>query len=397
MAACNPGPSCNHRDRLTLRILHAGNASDAPVLHRFGGAQQRRIRELAFAQARRGHEVIVYSFGTSHGELVQHGVRFRTLSCRLPHPWRQQEFVARIAGHLRRCGERVDVAHFHSQVEGSLLPGSLALVRVLSFDFVRMRGGTGRPWSPIIGRLLARFDRLLPVSDACALAARDYWGLADSSLRVLPNGVNLEEFRPHPAGHEWRYTRGLGAPLVLYVGRLCEQKGTEVLAVMAPLLRRLVPEAEIVAIGPEERFGNTAPVGKWPQRLAAAGIRWLGALDDEELPVAYSAAELFVMPTIADEMFGMAVVEAEASGTPVVASDLGGLRETVPPEAGRRVAVGDAAGFAKTIAGLLVDPALRQELGAGARRHAARYAWSRIAEQSERIYAEQLDARSATS
>ncbi len=304
--------------------------------------------------------------------------------------------MARIASDLRRRRERVDVAHFHSQVEGSLLSRSLAAVRVMSFDFVRIRGGRGRPWSPVVGWLLGRFDRLLPVSDACSLAARRYWGLPEARLSVLPNGVNLDEFRPRAAGGEWRRARGLGAPLVLYVGRLCDQKGTGVLAEMAPLLRRLVKEAEVVAVGPEERFGNPAPAGDWPRRLADAGIRWLGALDDEELPVAYAAAAVFVMPTIADEMFGMAVVEAEASGVPVVASDLGGLRETVPSEAGRRVAVGDAEGFAAAVAELLANPVLRQELGVGARRHAARYAWSRVADMAERIYAEQLDVRSAT-
>lgn len=373
-----------------MKILHAGTASDVPVLHHFGGAQQRRIRELAFAQVRRGHDVLVYSFGSVDEIVIVNGVEFRFLACTLPSPWRQQEFVFRIARDLAKRGERMDIAHLHSQVEGALLPRRLTKRRVMSFDFVRFRGGRGKPWSPLTRRLLERFDLLLPVSEYCATVASQYWMLPPETLRVLHNGVRLDEFYPRPEALAWRERRGLGMPLVMYVGRLCYQKGTETLIQMVPLLREQVVDVDVVAIGPTEQFGRNGSGSAWPSRMADAGIRWLGALEDAELPVALSAATVLVMPTLADEMFGMAVVEGAACGVPVVASDVGGLRETVPPEIGCRVMPGDPNALAGAVAGLLEDKELRGRLAQQAREFACDFGWDGIAARAEDLYIQAL-------
>jgi glycosyltransferase involved in cell wall biosynthesis len=58
-------------------------------------------------------------------------------------------------------------------------------------------------------------------------------------------------------------------------------------------------------------------------------VRFLGSLPDGELPLAYRAAELTVVPTVALEGFGLIVVESLAAGTPVLVTPVGGLPETV--------------------------------------------------------------------
>ena len=163
---------------------------------------------------------------------------------------------------------------------------------------------------------------------------------------------------------EWRERLGIdGRPVILYVGRLCEQKGTDLLIAAYRMLRR--PAALVVA-GPCERFGETQLSALVAQVQEAGGI-YLPPLDDADMPGIYNACDIFVMPTRELEMFGMAAVEAQACGKPVVASDHGGLRETVPESAGVRFRTGDAADLAAHLEALLDRPDVLDALAAGAR------------------------------
>jgi glycosyltransferase involved in cell wall biosynthesis len=177
---------------------------------------------------------------------------------------------------------------------------------------------------------------------------------------------------------------GLDArPMILYVGRLCEQKGTDLLIAAYRMLKR--PAALVVA-GPCEQFGTTQINALAAQVRQAGGI-YLPPLDDADMPGIYNACDIFVMPTRELEMFGMAAVEAQACGKAVVASDHGGLRETVPETAGVRFRTGDAADLAIHLEVLLEHPDLLGALGAGARGSAARYDWPRIVQRCEEVYA----------
>ncbi len=170
--------------------------------------------------------------------------------------------------------------------------------------------------------------------------------------------------------------------MVLYVGRLCEQKGTDLLIAAYRTLKR--PAALVVA-GPCERFGKTQISPLVTQAHEAGGV-YVPPLDDADMPGIYNACDIFVMPTRELEMFGMAAVEAQACGKPVVASDHGGLRETVPESAGVRFRTGDAADLADHLEALLQNPELLGVLGAGARENAARYDWPRIAQRCQEVY-----------
>ena len=364
----------------SMRIVHVGVASDVPVLHRFGGAVQRRIRELAKVQARRGHRVVVYSFGAAGGVEEQDGVEFRTVRCLTPHPLRQVEFQLRAIGDLRRRGEPVDVLHSHGQPEAGVLGRGLGARVLLSYDNFSFRGGRHGPLGRLYRSALERFDLLLPCSEYCRDASSAHWGLDPSRLHVLHNGVDLDQFRPDPDGAEReRRALGLSGPTVLYVGRVCEQKGTSLL-LDAWARRAGRSDAKLVVAGPVERFG-TVDDGTWTRRIEAVGGVYLGAVEEARLSGLYSMADLFVMPTIELEMFGMAAVEAQACGTSVLASDHGGLRETVPDAVGGRFRNGDAADLAARLDALLADEDGRQERSAAARRNAARFSWDTVCER----------------
>jgi glycosyltransferase involved in cell wall biosynthesis len=58
-------------------------------------------------------------------------------------------------------------------------------------------------------------------------------------------------------------------------------------------------------------------------------VRFLGFVSDEQLPLAYRAADLTVVPTVTLEGFGLIAVESLAAGTPVIVTPVGGLPEVV--------------------------------------------------------------------
>lgn len=364
-------------------IVHIG-PGNLPVTHSKGGAIERRMLELARAQARRGHRVIVYSADDVCNSIGIDGVEIRRWACRRSGALRTLELARHAARQLR--GERVDVLHFHSVPEGAFLARTLCAAKFLSYDDFRFRRGRSTPMFWYYRRLLARFDALLPVSEYCRRESLAYWNLA-TPAHVVYNGVNLTQFAPDPdAGRQLRASLGLDDdPLILYVGRICEQKGTDVLLSAYSALRQDMPSIRLVAAGPALRFG-CAGESDLTARIRRKGGMYLGAVEEDRLRALYNLADIFVMPTRRDEMFGMAALEAQACGKPVVCSRLGGLVEVVSEHSGMLFPAGDADALARCIRTLLSDRPLYLRLAAAARKNALRFSWDTLAVRLETIY-----------
>ena len=228
---------------------------------------------------------------------------------------------------------------------------------------------------------------MLPCSEYCRDTSSQYWGLPEARTLVLHNGVDLAQFAPDPEARAGMRARlGLDGPTLLYVGRVCEQKGSDLLLQAFAALRERRPEVRLVVAGPIGQFDQRGDPQGWRDRLARAGARYLGPVEEAELAAVYNAADVFVMPTRRWEMFGMAAVEAQACGVPVVASDGGGLRETVPDGCGLRFEPGSADALVEAVQHLLADEDLRRRLGEEAHRQAARFGWGEIARRAGAVY-----------
>jgi glycosyltransferase involved in cell wall biosynthesis len=367
-----------------MNISHV-SVSTLPVLHRFGGAIERRIVEIAREQARRGHRVSVYSVGDATETREVDGVTYRFLHCRTRLPWRHLEFQHRVVREMAK--RSADVLHFHSQPEGAWMSQAVGARTVLSYDFFQFRGGRATPLYHVYKRMLRRFDLLLPCSRYCLEESQSFWSFPTSKLRILYNGVSTRQFRPDPAAAaREREALGLDQRVMLYVGRVCEQKGSDVLLEAARRLRERRRDVRLVVAGPIGQFGLTDDPDGWVARIRDVGGLYLGAVEESRLNAIYNLADVFVMPTRLNEMFGMAAVEAQACGKPVVASDSGGLREVVPASCGARFPVGDAAAMADEIERLLDDPDRYAASAASARANAATYDWARICDTCDDLY-----------
>jgi glycosyltransferase involved in cell wall biosynthesis len=116
-------------------------------------------------------------------------------------------------------------------------------------------------------------------------------------------------------------------------------------------------------------------------------VRFEGFLSEEDKLAAFTAADLFVLPS-EWEAFGLVLMEAQACGTPCVVSDRGGPKEVIAPgQTGVVVPFGDADRWTTQLMDLLTDDGLRQRMGKAARERAMTvFKWSNIIDQIEAIY-----------
>ncbi|EST37218.1 hypothetical protein N566_14200, partial [Streptomycetaceae bacterium MP113-05] len=199
----------------------------------------------------------------------------------------------------------------------------------------------------------------------------------DARWAVIPNGVDTARFTPLTPQDTARARRHLVAcavrpgggpapsaaedPLVVCVGRLCRQKGQDVLLRAWPAVTARVPRARLVLVGdgPDRE----------PLRAAAPpGVLFAGTSPD---PASwYAAADLVVLPSRWEAM-ALVPLEAMACGRPVLLTDVAGARESLPGghQAACLAPPEDPEALASALVRLLADRDLREDLGAQAGRH----------------------------
>jgi glycosyltransferase involved in cell wall biosynthesis len=174
-------------------------------------------------------------------------------------------------------------------------------------------------------------------------------------IRVVPNGVDTEFFRPVEAA-AFRERHGLPeGTLVGYTGRHGFEKD----------LGTILEAVDGLDAGePTVVFGGDGPARAGLERRAAtvdADVRFLGFLDREELPAFYSSLDAFLFPSPVETQ-GLVALEANACGTPVVGVDAGALADTVVEGVtGHRFDRGDTEGFRAAIHRTLGESAALRE------------------------------------
>ncbi len=265
---------------------------------------------------------------------------------------------------------------------GSVLPAAFAGARARQRRFVLWASVWAQPQSlshavslPVTRYIYRHADAVIAYGEHVRRFVAGIRG-TDEDVYVAPQAVEAELFGRAVADAEvsgFRVRYGLGdGPLVMYVGRLVEAKGIEVLLRAWHGL-----DATLVLVG-------DGP-------LDSGGARVIGPVDRETLPIAYAAAEVVVLPSIPTPRFtepwGLVCNEALHQGRPLVVSDAvgaaaGGLVRD--GETGLVVPAGDTGALQEAIARLLGDAALRARLGAAGREAVAAYTYDAMIGAFER-------------
>jgi glycosyltransferase involved in cell wall biosynthesis len=233
---------------------------------------------------------------------------------------------------------------------------------------------------------------ILRAADAIIVTSHDYAASSflaprlatlESRLRVIPAGVDLDEFASRQSRAEARARLGLeDGPTVFFLARLDRAHYFKGLHVLIEALAQ-IPEARLVVGGD----------GEWRRRYESDAharlgdrARFVGEVPDELLPSYYRAADAVTLPSVdRTEAFGLVLLEALACGTPVVASRLPGVRTLVDEgRTGYLTTPGDVFDLAEKLARTLRESEqLAANTLASVRR---RYGWNTIAAQLLNLY-----------
>ncbi len=231
------------------------------------------------------------------------------------------------------------------------------------------------------GLVARRMRHVVTVSDASARAVAAELRVPAERIRVVPNGVDCEAFRPLP-----KVPRVPGR--VVFVGNL-EDANKGALYLLRALAALPPPAHLVVATG---GISRQAWLDGLLDGLGLRGrVHLRTRVTQPELTRLYATAEVAVSPSLF-EGFGFPAAEAMACGLPLVAARGGALPDLVG-DAGVVVPVADAPALADALGGLLADPARRAALGSAAReRVQARFRWEVAATQLAAVYEEAVRA-----
>ncbi|MEO0378281.1 MAG: glycosyltransferase family 4 protein, partial [Cyanobacteria bacterium P01_A01_bin.17] len=235
-------------------------------------------------------------------------------------------------------------------------------------------------------RVYQRCDRFIVLSQAFGEILHQHYGVSQEKIHKIPGGVDTQRFQMSLSRCQAR--AALGWPpnrqILFTPRRLVRRMGVDNLLQAVAAVKAEIPDVWL------------AIAGKGPQRaeleaqMAELGlqdtVKFLGFLPEAQLPTAYQAADLTVIPSQALEGFGLVVLESLASGTPVLCTPVGGMPEIIQgfsPELVTDTVGGDA--IASHLQTHLANPQQLPSREACRQFATERYSWPVIAQQVRQV------------
>ncbi|MBC8012673.1 MAG: glycosyltransferase family 4 protein, partial [Methyloceanibacter sp.] len=309
-----------------------------------GGSEQTTV-EIAEALTRAGASALVVTEGGRMATAVtQAGGEVVTLPVASKNPFT----ILANARRLRRLIEERNVSLVHARSRAPAWSAYLAARRTGRPFVTTYHGAYGSPgpFKTAYNSVMGRGDRVIPNSlyTAGLIASRHH--VARERIRVIYRGVGEAIFDPLVVlpGPVARLRESWGVPpetkIVLQAARLTGLKGhRQTIEAAAQLAREnALDGATLIFAG--DAPGKSAYRRELIQLIARHGledkVRLVGHCQD--MPAAFLAAHVALVPSLVPETFGRTSIEAQAMGCPVIVSDIGGLPETVvsPDQDGAR-------------------------------------------------------------
>jgi glycosyltransferase involved in cell wall biosynthesis len=218
-----------------------------------------------------------------------------------------------------------------------------------------------------------RTAELIAVSGGVARELTQHFPKMRQRIEVIPNGVDVETFRP---GENGDGEDDAGTVRAVFVGSEWERKGLR-MAVEAVADSDGI-ELTVVGSGDVDSYGDLA------RRLGAEDrIHFAGPTED--VAPWYREAGVFLLPT-AYEAAPLVSYEAAASGLPLLVTRVNGVEDLLEDGVNGWFIERDATDIRRRLLELKADPRLRAQMAAAAREDSLRFSWDRVVDRYAELY-----------
>ena len=207
-------------------------------------------------------------------------------------------------------------------------------------------------------------------------------GISEDNIKIIYNGINWNDWQILPDKNIFRKQYpDISDKFVLFAGRLATNKGLSDLISAMNLVNQ--KSVDLVITGADMGLGK-----QLEKEASEKGVRMhrLGHIDDETYRSVLAAADMLVLPS-EYEAFGIVLLEAAAAETAVIGTNVGGIPEAMSPgNNGLIVEYNDVDNLSKSIATLLDDDKMCNEMGKAGRLWAKNFSWDSILKELEQEY-----------
>lgn len=207
------------------------------------------------------------------------------------------------------------------------------------------------------------------------------FGCVSCDLKVIPNFVNLEEYRPDP--NAARDSLAPAGKIITHISNFREVKRVKDVVRVFARIRKAMP-ATLIMVGDGPDRGEAE---REAELLGVAeNVRFLGRLD--RVASILQSTDLFLLPS-QTESFGLAALESMACGAPAVASRTGGLPEVIDDGVnGILEPAGSVEAMGRRSVELLLDPSRYTAMRDAAVAKAREFSAEKIVPMYEKLYTE---------
>lgn len=237
-----------------------------------------------------------------------------------------------------------------------------------------------------LNETLSHARRIITVSQVSLSALSAYANVSPAKVRVIHNGVS-EKFHPAVTADEQTAARrhySLPERFAFWVGDFRPEKNLSFLIQAWARLLHHIPDPPVLVLAGAQRGEYRKLRKEVEKRGLEDKVLFPGFIRDDDLPAVYSAATLFVFPSLY-EGFGLPPLEAMACGTPCIVSHSSALPE-VTGSAALLFNPVSLDSFEECVIRLLTDQDLYEALRRDGLEQSARFPWSKAGEETLDVY-----------
>ena len=305
-----------------------------------------------------------------------------------PFDIRQQWLIPLMLKRLRAGGTALYHSPYYVMPYRTGLPTLLTFYDIIPLRFPKAVPGRARIFFRLAATLALRAaDRVVAISEAARDDLTSHFRVPASKVSVTPLAAGAS-YRPQPPAEVARVRDAYRLPgeFILYLGINKPHKNLP--ALVDAYAQTASPHMPPLVIAGAWDIRYPQPQQHAARRQLGDAVRFLGPVAERDLPALYSAATLFIFPSLY-EGFGLPVLEAMACGTPVACSNTPSLTEVA----------GDAALYFDPLSVTAIRDAMVELIEDGRQRarraqqgltRAGLYSWQATAAATLRCYREML-------